>query len=92
MDTCGDSILLTYVSLVVMLFGIMTGSIFGVASFSRWMFAPDSVIADVKFLGELGGGPNFFIKLILGVLILILFILAPNRHPHLFSLPPGLFL
>ena len=75
-----------------MLFGIMIGSIVGVASFSRWIFAPDSLIADVKFLGELGGGPIFFIKLILGVPILILFILAPNRHLHPFSLPPSLFL
>ena len=64
-----NSMVIPYVSLVVTLFEIVTGAIFGVALFDIWMFAPESTIASVYFIGELGGFPIIFIKLILGVLI-----------------------
>ena len=44
---CDDSIVLIYGRLAVMLFVILTGSIFGVALFYRCIFTPESVIADV---------------------------------------------
>ena len=45
--TCDDSMVLLYGSLAVMLFDIVTGGIVGVAFFSRWIFAPESSIANV---------------------------------------------
>ena len=77
-------------SLAVVLFYNMPGDIIDVASFSGWIFAPESAISSVYFLGELGGVPIILIKLILGVLILILFIVSPNRNSHPFSLPPSI--
>ena len=79
-DTCDYSIVLPYDILALMLFGITTEAIFGVASFARWMFAPQSEIACVHFLGEVGGVSIILIKLILGLLILILLIISPNLH------------
>ena len=75
-----------------MYFEIITGSIVGMAWLARCIFAPESEIASVYLLVELGGIPTLLIKLILGVLILILFIIAPNRNSHPFSMPPSLFL
>ena len=69
----------------------MDGSIVGVASFSRCMFAPESLIYSVYFLGELGGISILLIELILGALILILFIIAPNRYLHPFFCPQVFF-
>ena len=81
---CDDSILLPYGTLAVMLFLIITGAIVVVACFARFIFAPVSAIASVFILGELGGFPIQFIKLVLGLLIEILLIIAPNCHSHHF--------
>ena len=78
-------------SLAVVLFDIVTGGIVGVDLFTRWMFAPEFVIANVQVLGDLVGVLTLLIKLILGVLILIVSIIDPNRHFHPFLLPPSLF-
>ena len=75
-----------------MLFNIITGVIVGVYSFSKWMFSPEPVIASVYFLGELGGILILLIKLVLGLILLILFNLAHNRHLHPFSLPQDFFI
>ena len=71
---------------------IMTGAIIGVACLDRCMGVTGSEIASLYLLGEVGGVPILFIKLILGLLILILFIISPNHHSHPFSLTPILFL
>ena len=55
--------------LVVVLFDTMNGYIVGVDSFDRCMFAPESAISSVYFLGELGGVLILLVKLILVVLI-----------------------
>ena len=70
----------------------MTGAIMGVACLDRCMGVTESDIASLYLLGELGGVPILFIKLILVLLILILFVVAPNRHHRPFSLPPIIFL
>ena len=75
-----------------MAFDIMTGAIVGVASFSIWVFTPEFAIASMYFLGELGGVPILLNKLILDVLILILFVIAPNRHLQPFSMTPSIFI
>ena len=84
---CYNSIVLTSGRLVVMFFEIMTGAIFGVASFARWVFAPESEIASVYFIRELGGVPILLIELILSLLIIY-----PNLHSQLLFLPLDLFL
>ena len=89
---CDDSIVPPYGSLDVIAFEIITGAIFVVAYFARCIFAPESTIASVFLLGEICGVPIQSIKLILGLLISILFIIAPNRHSQPFSLPPSRFL
>ena len=48
---CNDSIVLTYGSLAVMSFEIITGAIFVVAFFARFIFAPKSGISSVFLLG-----------------------------------------
>ena len=58
-----------------------------VACFAVNIFVPESVIASIFLLGEFGGVPIKFIKLILGLLISMLFIIDPNCHSHPFSLP-----
>ena len=68
--TGDDSILIPSGSLTTTFFDIMTGSIVGVNSFYRWMFAPKYKMDSVYFIGELGGVPILLTKLILGVLIL----------------------
>ena len=71
-----------------MLFEMMTEDIVGVDSFDRWMFALDSEITSVYFLGSLRGVPILSIKLILEVLISILFIITPNHNAHPFFITP----
>ena len=78
--TCDESILLPFCGLSDMSFDIITEDIIGVDSLNIWMFALESAISSVYFLGELGGVPILLIKLILGVLVLILFIIYPNYH------------
>ena len=58
----------------------MTGGIFVVACFARCIFAPESTIAGVFLLGEFGGVLIQLIKIISGLLISILLIIAPNRN------------
>ena len=48
---CDDSIVISSVSLAVMSFEIITGSIVEVAYFARCIFAPESAIAKVFLLG-----------------------------------------
>ena len=50
------------------------------------MFEPESSVASVYFLGTLARVPILLIKIIIGVLILILFVIAlhPNSNPFLF--------
>ena len=86
-----ESIVIPSGSIVVISFEIIIGYIVVVACFARCIFAPVSIIASVLLLGKLGGVLIQFIKLILGLLISILIIIAPNRHLHLFSLPTSLF-
>ena len=75
-----------------MLFDIVTGVIVLVYCLDRCIFAPESAISSVFLLREFGGVPIQYIKLILGLLISILFIVAPNRHLNPFSLPLSIFL
>ena len=89
---CEDSILLPSGGISVILFEIITGGIIVVDCFSRCIFALESAISIILLPGEIGGVPIQFIKLILGLLISILFIISPNHHSHHFSLPPSLFL
>ena len=74
---CDESIVLPSGSLSVMLFEIMTGAIVVVACFSRCIFVTESTFASVFLLGQFGGVSINFIKLILGLLISILLIIAP---------------
>ena len=87
-----DSIVLPYGSLDVILFEIITGAIVVVAWFSRCVFEPEYAIDSMLLIVGLAGVSIQFIKPILGLLISILFISAPDRHSHAFLLPPSLFL
>ena len=60
------------------------GAVVVVDWFSKCIFASESDIARVFLLGEFGGLPIQFIKLILGLIISILSIIAPNHHLHPF--------
>ena len=62
--------MLSYGSLDIMSFGIMTVTIIVVAFFSRCIFAPESAIASVFLLRESGGVPILLVKLVLGLLFL----------------------
>ena len=75
-----------------MSFVIMTVAFVGVACLNRFIFEPESAIASVFLLGELGGVLILLIKLGLGVLILILFMISPNRNLHPFLPTPSFFL
>ena len=75
---CDDSIVLLYGSLAVMSFEIMTGAIVVVACFSGCISAPESSVFSVYLLGEFGGVTIQFIKLILGLLISMLLLIAPT--------------
>ena len=46
-NTCDEYIVLPPDSLAVMLFYIITRTTFGVASFDRWVFTPESVTASI---------------------------------------------
>ena len=70
----------------------MTASIVVVPSFARFILAPDSEIDRVLLLGEFGGVPVIMITLSLGLLILVLIVISPNRHLQTFSFPPSSFL
>ena len=48
---CNDSILIPYDSLAVMSLGIMTGDIFLVTCFYGYIFASESAIDNLFFLG-----------------------------------------
>ena len=89
---CEDYIFLPSVSLAAISFEIITEVIVVVACFARCIFAPEYDIASMLLLGGLGGVPIQYVKLIVGLIISILFIAAPNCHSHPFSLPPSLFL
>ena len=89
---CDDSIVIPHGILDIMYFDIMTRVIVGVACLDRCMIALEYKITGVYLLGEVGGVPIILIKLILGVINLILFIIAPKCHSHPFSLPPSNFL
>ena len=86
-----DSIVLTSGSIYVVLFEIMNEAIVLVACLSRYIFAPEYDISSVFLLGELGGVPIKFVKLILGLLISILFlspltvICTPFRYLPVYS-------
>ena len=89
---CEKSILLPYGILAVVLFGIITESVVVVACFDRCIFAPWSSISGMFLLLGLGGLSIKYIKLILGLLILILLIVSPNRNLYLLSLLSSCFL
>ena len=86
-----DSIVIPSVSLSFISLFINTGTIVGVACLARCIFAPESAISSMLVLVGLGGVLILFIKLILGLLILILLYIAPNCHSHPFSLTPIIF-
>ena len=87
-----NSIVVPYGSLTFISLSIISGAIVGVACLVRRIFAPETVIASILVLFGLGGVSIWFVKLILGLLILILLSIAPNRQLHSISLPPILFL
>ena len=89
---CVDYIVLSSISLAFISLSIITGAIVGVACLSKCIFATDSEIARMLVIVGWGGLSIWFIELILWLLIWILLYIAPNRHSHLFSLPPILFL
>ena len=84
--------MITYGILSFISFGIITEGIFGAACLVRFMFAPKYAIYSVYSLGYLCGAPILLIKLILGLIILILFVISPKNHSQPFSLTPGLLL
>ena len=75
-----------------MKFDIMTAAIVVVACFARFIFTLESAIAILLLLGEFCGVPILIINLILGLLLLVSLMIAPNRHAYTFSLPPSSFL
>ena len=77
---CEDFIVLPYGSLAVISVDIITGDIVVLACFDRGIFATESVISSILLLVVLGRVLIKFIKIVLGLLILILFIVAPNHH------------
>ena len=87
-----DSIVIKSGSLALISLSIITGAIVGVSCLDMFIFAPESVIASMLVLVGLGGVSIQFTKLILGLLILILLSIAPNRYSHPFSLTPIPFL
>ena len=89
---CEDSIVLPSGSLAVISFYIIKVSIVVVDCFVRCIFSPESTISRMLLLGEFYGVPIQFIKLILGLLTSILFIISPNHHSHPFLFPPSLLL
>ena len=89
---CDESIVILSGSLAAVSFDIKTVAIVGVSRFAICVFAPECAIDSIYFLVELGGVPILLIKLILGGLILVLFIIGPNRHLRPFLLTPILFL
>ena len=91
-DICDESIVLRSSRLVVVSLEIMNGEIVAVDCLARCMFVPQSVMAIMCLLGELYWVPILLIKLSLGVLILILFVITHNRHSYPFSLPRSRFL
>ena len=80
------------VSLSVMSFDTKTGVIVVFLVLYICIFAYEYEIDSVCLLGELSGVPILFIKLSLGVILLISFIIAPTCHYHPFSLHPIIFL
>ena len=86
------SIVISYVSLAVISFDIMTGAIVVVTCFAGCILVPESAIDSVLLLGELGWAPIQFIKLILGLRISILLVISPKRHLHPFFLTLSSFL
>ena len=86
-SVCDDSIVLPYGILAVVSFDIMAEVIVVVDCLDRCIFAPRSEISIKYLLVESGGVPILLIKIILGLLILILFIIAPNRHLRPFFPP-----
>ena len=89
---CEDSIVLPSGIICIISFGIITGSIVVTACFDRYIFAPESEISIMLLPGELGGVPIQLIKIILGLLISILFIINLNPHLPPFLLLPSLLL
>ena len=89
---CEDSNVIPSISLAVISFDIITGAIVVVACFARCIFAPNYAIASMFLLGRLGGVLIKCIKLILGLLIKILFIVNPNHNSYPFLILPSLFL
>ena len=85
-DICVYSIVLPYGSLVFILISIIIGAIVGVSCIARCIFAPESAISSMLVLVELSGELIWFIKIVLGLLILILLFIALYRHSHPFSL------
>ena len=67
-----------------MYFDIINGAIVCLPCLTGCMFTTESEIASVCLLGELGEVLILLIKLTLGVIILILFIIVPHRHSYLF--------
>ena len=65
------SIVLPSCSISVISVGIITGAVLVVPCFARCIIAPESGIAIMLILGGLGGVLTQFIKLTLGLLILI---------------------
>ena len=89
---CDESIVIPFGSLAVMSLDIISGVIVVVDSVAGCIFTPESAISSVFLPGEFGGVLIQFIKLILGLLLLMLLIISPNRHLHPLSLPPSCFL
>ena len=88
---CEDSIVLPSGSLVFIALSIIIGSIVWMACLARCIFSPEPAIAIMVVLVGLGGVSMWFIKLILGLLLLILLSIASNRYSRPFSMPPILF-
>ena len=89
---CEGFVVLLSGSLAVISFVIIIEAILLVACFSRCIFTPESAVAIMLLLIGLFGASIQFIKLFLGLIISILFNVAPNRHLHPFSLPPSILL
>ena len=82
---CEYSIVIPSGSIDFISLDIITGAIVVVSCFARCVLAPESAIAGILLLGELGWVPIQFIKILLGILISNVLIIFPNHHLHNFS-------
>ena len=89
---CVDYIVLPSGNLDFISLSITTGAIVGVACLARCILSPEYAIDIMLVLVGLGEVSIWFIKIVLGLPILLLLTIYPNRHSQPFLLPPSRFM